>query len=109
VSLLVTEVTAPCLVIATLGKLAIDSQQILQVGAYVCVAVLCMTVMTFLILRITGLSWRAFAATLIFGNHGYMGMPLCLFAFGEEGLALAVVYFAVTALFHNTLGIASVS
>lgn len=109
VSLLVTEITAPCLVIATLGKLAIQPQQIIQVGMYVAVAVCCMTVMSYLVLRLTGFSWRTFAPTMIFGNHGYMGMPLCLFAFGEQGLALAVIYFAVTALFHNTLGIATVS
>jgi predicted permease len=109
VSLLVTEVTAPCLVMATLGKLAIAPQHIVQVGMYIAVAVLCMTVMSYLALRLTGFSWRTFAATMIFGNHGYMGMPLCLFAFGEQGLALAVIYFAITALFHNTLGIATVS
>lgn len=109
VSLLVTEITAPCLVIATLGKLTIDPPQIIQVGMYISAAVFSMTALTFVVLKVTGYSWKTFAATMIFGNHGYMGMPLCLFAFGEQGLALSVIYFAVTALFHNTFGIAVVS
>lgn len=109
VALLVTQITAPCLVIATLSKLTLDKQQVLEVSAYVCAAVLCMYVLSYLILRVTGSSWQIFSSTLVFGNHGYIGMPLCLFAFGEQGMALAIIYFAVTVLFHNTLGIATVS
>ena len=41
---------------------------------------------------------------LIFPNSGNMGMPLCLFAFGDAGLGLAVVFFAVLATAQFTLG-----
>ena len=34
-----------------------------------------------------------------------MGLPLALFAFGQEGLALAVVYFGCTVTLQFTLGI----
>ena len=34
-----------------------------------------------------------------------MGLPLSLFAFGQEGLALAVVYFGCTVTLQFTLGI----
>ena len=33
-----------------------------------------------------------------------MGLPLCLFAFGAEGLAFGVCFFATTAIAHYTLG-----
>jgi predicted permease len=33
-----------------------------------------------------------------------MGLPLCLFAFGESGLALAIAYFTVTAVGQFTVG-----
>ena len=53
--------------------------------------------------------WRLPAHTylppLVFGNSGNMGLPLCLFAFGETGLALAVAYFATVSLVHFTAGI----
>jgi predicted permease len=46
---------------------------------------------------------------LIFCNHGNLGLPLCLFAFGEQGLALAVIFFTVISFFHYTVGISVVS
>jgi predicted permease len=35
---------------------------------------------------------------------GNMGLPICLFAFGEEGLALAIVLFTVNVIGHFTFG-----
>jgi predicted permease len=46
---------------------------------------------------------RVYLPALIFPNAGNMGMPLCLFAFGETGLGLAVVFFAVLAVTQFTL------
>ena len=40
----------------------------------------------------------------MFPNSGNMGLPLCLFAFGQEGLALAIGYFAVSAVSQFTIG-----
>jgi predicted permease len=37
-------------------------------------------------------------------NTGNMGLPVCLFAFGEEGLALGVCFFAVASITQFTLG-----
>jgi predicted permease len=45
----------------------------------------------------------------MFPNTGNMGLPLALFAFGNEGLALAVVYFACTSTLQFTLGISLAS
>jgi predicted permease len=39
------------------------------------------------------------------GNNGNMGIPICLFAFGEAGVALATVYYAITSFLSNTLGV----
>ncbi len=39
-----------------------------------------------------------------FSNCGNMGLPLALFAFGQQGLNLAIAYFAVHALFTFTIG-----
>ena len=48
-------------------------------------------------------------APLIFGNTGNLGLPLALFAFGETGLAYAVVVFAVMAIWSFTFGVWLVS
>lgn len=52
---------------------------------------------------------RTYTAPLIFGNTGNLGLPLALFAFGEAGLGLAVVVFAVMAVLSFTAGLWLVS
>jgi predicted permease len=39
------------------------------------------------------------------GNNGNMGIPICFFAFGEAGVALATVYYAITSFLSNTVGV----
>jgi predicted permease len=43
--------------------------------------------------------------SLVFANNGNMGLPLCLFAFGEQGLALAIAFFVVGAVLMFTVGV----
>lgn len=57
-----------------------------------------------LALRATRQPVEVFLPSLVFANTGNMGVPLCLFAFGEEGLALGVAYFAIGTLFNFTVG-----
>ncbi len=52
-----------------------------------------------------GLNRRTYLAPLIFGNTGNLGLPLALFAFGDEGLSYAVVVFAIMAIWSFTFGI----
>jgi predicted permease len=39
------------------------------------------------------------------GNNGNMGIPICFFAFGAPGLALATVYYAISSFLSNTVGV----
>jgi predicted permease len=39
------------------------------------------------------------------GNNGNMGLPISFFAFGEMGLALATVYYAISSFLSNTVGV----
>ncbi len=55
--------------------------------------------------RLSGLEQRTYLSPLIFGNTGNLGLPLCIFAFGQAGLGYAVIFLAVTALFSFTYGI----
>jgi predicted permease len=47
----------------------------------------------------------AFSAPLMFTNTGNMGLPLWLFAFGEDNFPAAIAIFILTNLLHFTLGI----
>ena len=54
--------------------------------------------------RAMGVSPRAYAPPLIWSNGGNMGLPLCLFAFGEVGLGLSIAFFAVSSITNYTFG-----
>lgn len=55
--------------------------------------------------KLLGLDSRTFQAPLIFGNTGNLGVPLCLFAFGQAGLGYAIVVLAMSAVLSFTYGI----
>src|SRR5690606_31691751 len=46
----------------------------------------------------------ALCLAVVMPNVGNMGLSLCLFAFGEEGLALGLIIFVVTSLVHFASG-----
>ena len=60
-------------------------------------------------LRALKLPIRSYLNSVLFPNLGNMGLPLALFAFGEPGLALAVVIFTIGSVLHSTVGIWIVS
>ena len=62
-----------------------------------------------LVLRLMKLDVAAYIPGSIFPNNGNMGLPLSLFAFGEEGLALGISVFVISSLSNFTLGVALVS
>ena len=47
---------------------------------------------------------NSFLAPVMFPNAGNMGLPVCLFAFGEEGLALAICFYAVATFIQFSVG-----
>ena len=55
------------------------------------------------LLRAAGRDWRLGVAHAV-GNTGNLGLPVCLFAFGEEGLAYAMGFFAAQCLLLFSLG-----
>ncbi len=55
--------------------------------------------------RLFGYKVKTFVPPMMFSNSGNLGLPLMLFAFGEEALPAAVLLFIVTNLIHFSLGI----
>lgn len=101
---IVTNVGTPCLVFGTLVRLEVPVLALVAVGLVVVVGLVCFAAMSVPILRVFGLPASPYLAPLMFGNLGNMGLPLCLYAFGEAGLELAVVAFAVQSTLFFTLG-----
>jgi predicted permease len=101
---LIMYVGAPCLTFASLTSADLDLQQLWAMSGYVLIALSALTLAALVILKISGLPTESFLAPMVFGNTGNMGLPICYFAFGAEGLALAICFYAVTAFMHFTVG-----
>ena len=56
-------------------------------------------------LRFDRMTTSAFALSTMFVNAGNYGLPLGLFAFGQEGLSRAVVFFVATSILAQTFAI----
>ncbi len=80
------------------GDIAVLSAGILIIFAAVGVLIR----LYFLIFRFTS---RGFALPTLFMNAGNMGIPLALFAFGQEGLQRATLMFVILTFLQYSLGI----
>jgi hypothetical protein len=55
--------------------------------------------------KLTSDSTAAFALAVVFTNGGNYGLPLLLFAYGQDGFSLGVVYLTTSTLLMSTLGV----
>lgn len=106
VTTLVTNIGTPCLTFFTLVDTKIEIDAFLTMGAATAVTMVAFYAIYFVFLKVMKLSQKAFLSALAYGNVGNMGLPLCLLAFGENGLALAIAYFTVNVLCLFTIGVA---
>jgi len=102
---LITLIGAPCLVFSSLVSLEVTAEAMLQMAVAAGCAFLISGVLGFIVLRVLKLSPQTYLAPLTFGNQGNMGVPLCLFAFGVEGQALGLVFFAIGASLQFSVGL----
>ncbi|MBW2725575.1 MAG: AEC family transporter, partial [Deltaproteobacteria bacterium] len=95
---------APCLVFSSLVGLDVDLSALAQLAGVVIAAFVIFGVLGVVALRVAKLPTASFLAPLIFPNTGNLGLPICLFAFGAEGLLYAVVFFSITSVIQFTVG-----
>lgn len=101
---LVMNVGVPCLILNGMAHLEADAGQFLAMIGYALLALgTCVAVGT-LILRLLDLPLRSYLPPIAFGNAGNLGLPLCLFAFGKEGLGLAIGFYLVGSVSQFLVG-----
>jgi predicted permease len=108
ISRLVLYAFTPALVFSSISTSTLKGEDFFQIGAFVIANTLIMSALGRLISRALCFDRSreiAFILTISFVNCGNYGIPVTLFAFGEEGLARAVIYFTFSALVVNTLGV----
>ena len=97
-------VGAPCLVFYSLVTIEIEASALAQMAGAGLLAIGVMGVVATAVLLAFRQPLHTFLAPMTLPNTGNMGLPVCLFAFGEEGLALGVCFFAVASITQFTLG-----
>lgn len=105
VTRLTMTLSVPCLIFTALMNTEIAPDALASVSLAAGVAYVAVGLAALATVKLMGLSVRTYLAPLTFGNTGNLGLPLALFAFGETGLDLAVVVFAVMAVFSFTIGV----
>ena len=106
---LVVNFGVPCLIFSSLTKLHVSPAAFMEIAGLFCVAVAAMAIVGALALRLLRLEVTAFLPSITFANNGNMGLPLCLFAFGDTGLALAISLFVVASTANFIVGNALVA
>lgn len=99
----------PCLIFTALMQTRIEPAALAALSLAALVAYGLVIALSWALIAALRLDRAAYVAPLAFGNTGNLGLPLALFAFGDTGLGLAVVVFAVMAVLTFTLGIWLVS
>jgi len=102
---MIHNVGMPCLIFSTLTKVDVDPEVFVDM-AWASVA----THLAFLIigafaLRAARLPLSVYLNGMVYPNAGNIGLPLCLFAFGELGLALSTAWFTIDSVMVATLGV----
>lgn len=103
---LVYNIGAPCLILATFQKVTLSAEAMMEVALATFACYAAFTIIAFALIKIMHLDIPSYLPSLVFPLTGSMGLPVSYYAFGDEGLALAIVYFTFGAIGTFTLGAA---
>lgn len=99
---------SPLLVFNLMVTSQLNLQQALTTVGYTAAVIAVMGLIAFILGKIFQLSrphLLAVILTVAFGNTGNYGLPLVKFAFGDEALAVASIFYVTTTILFNTVGV----
>ncbi|WP_049629353.1 AEC family transporter [Cellvibrio sp. pealriver] len=105
ISRIVMNIGSPCLIISVMAKVEVQPEVMGQVALATAFTMTAMGLFGWLLLRWMRLEIATYLPPLVFPNNGNMGLPLCLFAYGQTGLALALGSFMVMMIATFTVGL----
>ena len=103
VTTLVLNVTMPALLFYTLAESAVPIAALGSMALATVVVHLVFVSIAVALLKTAQKDWRL-CVTHVVGNTGNLGLPVCFLAFGNEGLAYAMTFFAVQCLLLFSIG-----
>jgi len=95
----------PCIIFYSFTTTNISFDLFIRFSYYIILYVAIFSLIGLLILKILKKDIYRLLPPLILPNTGNMGMPLCLFAYGNVGLAIASAATAMILVFHFSIGI----
>ena len=104
VTSLVYNIGAPCLIITTFARVELSPAALAELAGAGIIAYAMFAAVGLIVLRTVRLAVPSYLPALMFPLTGSMGLPVCFFAFGEPGLALALVYFTIGTVGTFTIG-----
>ncbi|TXS89515.1 AEC family transporter [Parahaliea maris] len=102
---LIMNVAAPCLFVSALDRATVEAGDLGRVVVAALTVLGAMLVLGLLLIRLLKLDPRVYLPPLLFPNNGNMGLSLCMFAFGDTGLALGLGIFMAMTVSQFSLGI----
>ena len=103
---LVYSIGVPCLILATFQKVTLSPAAIMEIALATLTCYALFTLLASFVIRTLRLETASYLPALMFPLTGSMGLPVSYFAFGDEGLALAIVYFTFGTIGSFTIGAA---
>jgi len=98
------EIFVPALIFSVLSGKSFEITDFNSLLAGSCFVVLASGIIAWPIARMMNWQVKTFVPPVMFTNSGNMGLPLALFAFGEQALPAAVMLFIVENTLHFTVG-----
>ena len=95
----------PAIIFYSLTTTNLSIELFLRFSYYITLYVLIFSLIGLIILKILNKDIYRLLPPLILPNTGNMGMPLCLFAYGKIGLAIATPITAMILVFHFSINI----
>ncbi len=105
ISRIVMNIGTPCLIISVMAKVEVQPEVMGQVALATAIIMTAMGLCSWALLRWMKLDVATYLPPLVFPNNGNMGLPLCMFAYGQTGLALALGSFMVMMVATFTVGL----
>jgi predicted permease len=101
-------IMGPALVFSKLVETTLTRTDLSQIVVFTVTGTLLVMALSWVVARVMRLDQStesAFVLTSSFVNSGNYGLPLVLFAFGQDGLERALIYFVTGAFMVNTLAV----
>jgi len=102
---IVIYIGSPCLAFSSLLSKRVIPKDLVMLAVSVFFISLGCGGSAWLFLRLSKIKARGFYLPVMFMNSGNMALPLCLLAFGEEGLSKAILFFVTNTFLIYLLGV----